>query len=130
MPQVSEITVSVGLTINLGDYESLRRDVSVTVKAEDGDAVEVLEQYARNQANRSLANALEQDVITRTSLGNLINRPEAAIRSYLSRNPVFQALTTTSVSQARDLMERWIEQYAQKPAPAADGSETVSVPVE
>lgn len=118
MPKLTEITVSVGLTINLGDYESLRRDVTVTVAAEDGDAPEALDMYARAQAESALANALESDVIRRATPGVLMDKPEASIRAYLSRNPVFQALMTLRPYQGIELANAWVEQYAAKPVMA------------
>ena len=118
MPQVTEITVSLGLTINLGNYESLRRDVSVTAAAEEGESIgfDVLEQYARSQANYALASALEQDVIARTQIERVQDRREDEIRRYLALNPVFQALEAVSPSRALTMQITFVNSYAKQPA--------------
>ncbi len=59
--RIKEITVSLGQTINLGNYESHRLDVSVTAELETGDDPALISADVREQAHRDLASLAKQE---------------------------------------------------------------------
>jgi hypothetical protein len=67
---ISEFTISVGRTINMGNYENLKIDASVTVQMAEGDDYAVTKQEAREEL-RSLLESAYRAGIRRT------RKPEA-----------------------------------------------------
>jgi hypothetical protein len=56
---IKEFTVGVGHTVNLGNYESLKVDASVTVNIEDVDDWETLRQSAQEALSTLLADSVK-----------------------------------------------------------------------
>lgn len=58
---IKQITVSVGRTVNLGNFESLRIEGSATVEIEPGQALEDAEREALDEARKLLVAAYNQN---------------------------------------------------------------------
>ena len=56
------IKVAVGLTLNLGNYQSMRVDVGLERKVESGDYLEKLFAETRDDLHKQLDNAVDEFV--------------------------------------------------------------------
>lgn len=60
--KITETTLSLGRTVNLGNYESLRADLSIKVSLEDGESFEDALPEMKAVLSKNLELVLSNDV--------------------------------------------------------------------
>jgi hypothetical protein len=60
--KITETTLSLGKTVNLGNYESLRADLSIKVNLEDGETFEDTVSEMKTVLAKNLEMILNNDV--------------------------------------------------------------------
>lgn len=106
------ISITLGATINLGNYENTRRDVTVAVELEEGDLLPEVRANLLHQAHtlmaQSLINELHERFSTKNVRHDLDDRSE--LRGRLNDNPIFKAIASHSTTIADQLTdELWAE---------------------
>ena len=120
--KVKQVTVALGTTVNIGDYESTRVDVSITAdmtQAEyDANGMETLETMVREELAYRLWDYAEKQL---PPAGVAYWKEERREATAVSRSPYFAHMMKFAPDVARGLLGSLIEDYeeAQRAAEAA-----------
>lgn len=126
---VSKIVLTMGCTINTGNYENIRRDVQVEVVSDTRN--DVMFEYAEGKARQFLAESLVEDFWASfdVTLYSVRAKSEDDLRRIMERTAIFPTIAANDPDRADELVnEQWekLEAFrtaqAIKDHKAADGT--------
>lgn len=112
--KVTKFAVTYGMTVNVGNYENIRRDITIEGYLEDGDEESEVVRDMQNDARFYLAMSLMPDARARINASRWRNLDsEERVRERLRNDEVFTHIEALDTDAADVLVLEFWEEYQQ-----------------
>ncbi len=110
--KVTKFEIQVGMTVNTGNYENIRRDITIEGYLEDGDEESQVVSDMQNDARFYLAMSLMPDARARINANRWRNLDsEERVRERLRNDEVFTHIEVLDTDAAEVLVQEFWQEY-------------------
>lgn len=112
--KVTKMSVGIGVTVNLGNYENLKADAMVEAELESHDSIERVEALLNERARHAVADQLADYALEAASNYGLDSfHSEASVAGLLKRSATYKFIRNLDPEVADNTMNLLIEEWQQ-----------------